>query len=278
MAGRTECPGCGKRRKHYCCDCLRPMNPPGQVPRVELPCELHIVKHRQEHNSKSTGVHAPILSAARLIDYAPEAELPPYDPASTVLLFPSESAASVHGMTLAQLQAVRTCIIVDCTWAQASGILSDERLRSLPHVSIEAEKTLFWRFQKGKTANHLATIEAIYFFCRQYHQALHAAGAPGLPPYRGQYDDLLFYYSHQYETVQRVYKERFSAAAAGARESDVSAAPGSQRPIDSAEAASLSGVPAARLPAALSLLRRHRAVDRGTGDEIRGESTAAGEQ
>jgi DTW domain-containing protein YfiP len=254
---------------------MRPMNPPDQVPHVELPCELHIVKHPQEHNSKSTGVHAPILSAARLIDYAPEAELPPYDPASTVLLFPSESAACVHDMTLAQLQAVRTCIIVDCTWAQASGILSDERLRSLPHVSIEAEKTLFWRFQKGKTANHLATIEAMYFFCRQYHQALHAAGAPGLPPYSDQYDDLFYYYSYQYETVQRVYRERFSAAAAaGSGGADATAAPGSQRPIDSAEAKSLAGVPVARLPAALSLLRRHRMVDRGTGDEIRTESTA----
>ncbi len=249
------------------------MNPPDQVPHVALPCQLHVVKHPQEHNSKSTGVHAPILSAARLIEYAPEAELPPYDPASTVLLFPSESAASVHDMTLAQLQAVQTCIIVDCTWAQASGILSDERLRSLPHVSIEAEKTLFWRFQKGKTANHLATIEAIYFFCRQFHQALHAAGAPGLPPYSGQYDDLFYYYSYQYETVQRIYRERFSAAAAGS--GGAAGAPGSQRPIDSAEVESLAGVPAARLPAALSLLRRHRVVDQGTGDEIRSESTAA---
>ena len=232
-------------------------------------------RHPQEHNSKSTGVHAPILSAARLLDYSPEAELPPYDPVSTVLLFPSDSAVSVHEMTLAQLQAVRTCIIVDCTWAQASGILSDERLRSLPRVSIEAEKTLFWRFQKGKTENHLATIEAIYFFCRQYYQALRAAGAPGLPAYSGQYDDLLYYYSYQYETVQRVYRERLSAAAAGAGEPGPDGAPTSQRPIDSAEAESLAGVPPARLPAALSLLRRHRAVDQGTGDEIRGEPAAA---
>ena len=106
------------------------------------------------------------------------------------------------------------------------------------------------------------------------HAFLRAAGAPGLPAYSGQYDDLLYYYSYQYETVQRVYRERFSAAAAGAGEPGPDGAPTSQRPIDSAEAESLAGVPPARLPAALSLLRRHRAVDQGTGDEIRGESAA----
>ena len=154
-------------------------------------------------------MHAPILSAARLISYEKDVELPPYDPASTVLLFPSPRSVSLRDMG-AKLQGVKTAIIVDCTvraappppprapgfahaahlsshrlpadgwharnrfgaqWSQAHGILSDERLSSLPHVHIEAEKTLFWRYQKGKTEDHLATIEAVYFFCRQFHQS-----------------------------------------------------------------------------------------------------------
>ncbi len=147
-------------------------------------------------------------------------------------------------------------------WSQAHGILSDARLSRLPHVHIEAEKTLFWRYQKGKTEDHLATIEAVYFFCRQFHQALHGAAVHGWTEYTGQYDDLLYYYAYQYELVQRVYRERLSATA-GDRKGD-------QETIEEAEVASLAGVPASRLPAALSLLRRHREVDPDSGDEVRG--------
>lgn len=114
IAGRTQCPGCAKKRKHYCYDCLRPMNPADEVPHVKLPCDVHVIKHPLEHNSKSTGVHAPILSAARLISYEKDVELPPYDPSSTVLLFPSPCSISLWDMG-AKLDQVKTAIIVDCT-------------------------------------------------------------------------------------------------------------------------------------------------------------------
>jgi hypothetical protein len=64
------------------------------------------------------------------------------------------------------------------------------------------------RYQKGKTEDHLATIEAVYFFCRQFHEALHGCGASGWAPYGGEYDNLLYYYSHQYMQIQRLYAER----------------------------------------------------------------------
>ena len=120
IAGRRQCPGCSKKRKHYCYDCLRPMNPADEVPKVVLPCDVHVIKHPLEHNSKSTGVHAPILSAARLISYEKDVELPPYDPASTVLLFPSPRSVSLRDMGT-KLQDVKTAIIVDCTVRAASG-------------------------------------------------------------------------------------------------------------------------------------------------------------
>jgi hypothetical protein len=78
---------------------------------------------------------------------------------------------------------------------------------------------------------------------------------------------MLYYYAHQYELVQRVYRARLSAEAAS----------GGGAAIEGVEAESLAGVPAARLPAALSLLRRHREVDRESGDEVRhrgGRATA----
>lgn len=66
---RRPCPQCNKKRKYFCYDCLRPMTDPSTVPHVKLPCELHVIKHPQESASKSTGVHAPVLSDARLISY-----------------------------------------------------------------------------------------------------------------------------------------------------------------------------------------------------------------
>ena len=93
----------------------------------------------------------------------------------------------------ADLASVRTAVIVDCTWSQASGILSDPRLSALPHVHIASQQTLFWRHQRGKTEDHLATIEAVYFFCRQFHEVLHetAVKETRWGPYTGQYDNLL---------------------------------------------------------------------------------------
>jgi DTW domain-containing protein YfiP len=135
LTTRQPCAGCSKTRKYFCYDCLTPMGDPAAVPRVALPCDVHVIKHPQEQNSKSTGVHAPVLSDARLFSYSADAPLPEYDPATTVLLFPSPTSRSLQEMG-PELAAVRTAIIVDCTWSQAMGILSDTRLSSLPHVSM----------------------------------------------------------------------------------------------------------------------------------------------
>ena len=48
----------------------------------------------------------------------------------------------------------------------------------------------------------LATIEAIYYFYRDYISGM----SPG-KPYDGSVDNLLFFYAHMYKVIQRVYKE-----------------------------------------------------------------------
>jgi DTW domain-containing protein YfiP len=66
-------------------------------------------------------------------------------------------------------------VFVDSTWAQTHRIVTHERLAGLPRVAIRAVETLFWRPQTGKPSTHLATIEAIYQFFRQWHLAHNAS-------------------------------------------------------------------------------------------------------
>ena len=138
---------------------------------------------------------------------------------------------------------------------QAMGILSDTRLSRLRHVHIASQQTLFWRYQKGKTEDHLATIEAVYFFCRQFHEVLHTNGVAGWPAYNGQYDNLLFYYSYQYMQIQKLYASRAEELEA---EVGVKLLTG--------------GIPQSRIPAATSLLRRHRQID-ARGDAVAGQAS-----
>ena len=55
---------------------------------------------------------------------------------------------------------------------------------------------MFWRYQKGEADTSLATIEALYFFFRDYELALNK-----LKSYEeyyaqgGKYDNLLYYYA-----------------------------------------------------------------------------------
>ena len=95
--------------------------------------------------------------------------------------------------------------------------------------------------------------------------------------YSGQYDDLLYYYAYQFELIQRVYRDRVAIASAEILPVDSTEgenASGSKCSVRSsahaaADAAALAGVPAARLPAALALLKRHRGPD-GVGGRASG--------
>ena len=69
------------------------------------------------------------------------------------------------------------------------------------HVKIQEHETLFWRYQDGGN-DHLATIEAIYWFFRDFHSAYE----PSIE-YDGRYDNLLFYFRHQYELIQNIYRQ-----------------------------------------------------------------------
>lgn len=83
----------------------------------------------------------------------------------------------------------------------SSDVLSDFSL-DLLQVELKMRKTCFWRHQKGKPDSYLATIEAIYYFLRDYHK--YCLGQE----YDGEYDNLLFFYSFLHSVVNKAKTER----------------------------------------------------------------------
>ena len=70
----------------------------------------------------------------------------------------------------------------------------------LKKVVIQSHETVFWRYQHLGKSN-LATIEAIYYFYREWYDAFKL-------PYLGQVDDLLYFYCYQYKKIQKYYNDR----------------------------------------------------------------------
>ena len=60
---------------------------------------------------------------------------------------------------------------------------------------------MFWRHQQNKPESYLSTIEAIYYFMREYHDLFE------LTPYTGQYDDLLFFFKFMYRKIRFEYEK-----------------------------------------------------------------------
>ncbi|XP_015231129.1 PREDICTED: DTW domain-containing protein 1 isoform X1 [Cyprinodon variegatus] len=114
------------------------------------------------------------------------------DVASDQLKTPDE--ANTSDSKVYPLQRV---VFIDSTWNQTNKISTDERLQGLLQVELKLRKTCFWRTQKGKPDTYLATIEAIYYFLKDFHQ--HCL----LQEYTGEYDNLLFFYSYLHSLVNK---------------------------------------------------------------------------
>ncbi len=72
----------------------------------------------------------------------------------------------------------------------------------LKKVKIKTEKTAFWRYQTIAETN-LSTIEALYFFFRDYDVAFNCKN--DYKKYDGKYDNLLYYYVFNYWLIQKIY-------------------------------------------------------------------------
>ena len=69
----------------------------------------------------------------------------------------------------------------------------------LKQVELKTQKTKFWRHQRDKPETYLATIEAIYYFLREYHEYFVKSD------YIGQYDNLLFFFCFLYQKIKCLY-------------------------------------------------------------------------
>ncbi|KAJ1650638.1 hypothetical protein IWQ61_008612 [Dispira simplex] len=179
---RLPCPQCRKVVKYFCYRCHRVVGvDPERIPRLALPVKLQIMFH---YALTCLANH----DAVHLISF------PPQDAKTLEEIDPN---------------SFDWIIVIDGTWRQAQAIVKyTEGLDRVQKVTIQPRATRFWRYQQFSDT-HLATIEAIYFFYREYYDAyLRTKSSPGTPPneYAGQYDDLMFYYKYFYNLIQRTYQ------------------------------------------------------------------------
>ena len=99
-------------------------------------------------------------------------DMPDYRRDKSVLLYPGKRAKGLRqvfcnpdfGASEAKVKvnhSFERVVLIDGTWKQSKKVASDRRLRDLPQVFIEGRETAFWRGQRGKSQDHLATIEVI---------------------------------------------------------------------------------------------------------------------
>ncbi|XP_027587917.1 tRNA-uridine aminocarboxypropyltransferase 1 isoform X2 [Pipra filicauda] len=215
--------------------------PTKEIPTVKLPLKIDIIKHPNETDGKSTAVHAKLLAPDDVTIYKypciPEYEEKRHEIA---LIFPGPNSVSVKDIAFhlqkytkkgvcnsdddcskepvlkqAKIEpeeekspnecipssrnegtGLKKIIFIDSTWNQTNKIITDERLQGLLQIELKTRKTCFWRHQKGKPDTYLSTIEAIYYFLVDYHQEVLKEN------YKGQYDNLLFFFSFMYTLIK----------------------------------------------------------------------------
>ena len=69
----------------------------------------------------------------------------------------------------------------------------------LPRIELKSRQTKFWRHQQDKPDTYLATVEAMYYFCLDFHELFCVSD------YTGEYDNLLFYFKFMYNTIKHLY-------------------------------------------------------------------------
>ncbi|KAI9584942.1 tRNA-uridine aminocarboxypropyltransferase 1 [Glossina fuscipes] len=210
IEGRHDCLHCHRSRKFFCYNCYIPIpNIADLIPKVSLPIDIDIIKHKKEIDGKSTAIHAAVLSPQNVRIYT-YPNIPDYqkDREDVILIFPSAQSITVpqlferkvkiynehtfayhKGYNVGTLLKSRMkeiieddsvqsrleylplkkAIFIDSTWNQSRSIYKDERIKCLKSVVLQNRSSQFWRHQKNSPRWYLATIEAIHQFLLELH-------------------------------------------------------------------------------------------------------------
>lgn len=210
-----NCQICNKTRKFYCYNCAVPSSYLiSQLPYVKLPFRIIVWKHPGEHGSKSTGIHAKIMSPEMVkvlnvhpkeISKALSDSNDMFDLNKTIVLFPSNDAHTLSSILSHTDNSYEiknnipfdTLIVLEGTWRQAKAMNQSLVLGSLPRVKLsDGIETHFWRYQR--LGSHcLSTIEAIHAFLGEYASITCSDKV---------YDNLLYFYSYLYHKIQDSYR------------------------------------------------------------------------
>ena len=109
-------------------------------------------------------------------------------------------------LTDEELNSIDAVAAIDCTWHQAPAMLRNMPQTGISFISLNKYKTTFWRYQHH-TEECLATVEAIYYFYKEYTAEL-AKRHPNAPAVSSNIDDLLFIYNLQYLNMKQANIEK----------------------------------------------------------------------
>ncbi|RDD45361.1 DTW domain-containing protein 1 [Trichoplax sp. H2] len=202
---RQVCHLCKSSRKYYCYECNVMLGlTPDQIPNVTLPVHIDIIKHYAEKASKSTTSHARIFAPQSTSIYHYPNMPSVKNKSKAILVYPCKDSCTIEALSSkishGQLDQV---IFIDSTWNQATSIFQNEMFSDIQKVQLSTAETCYWRPQVKQPSTYLATIEAIYYFCVEYHKYILKR------EYHGEYDNLLYMYIFQYNLVQESTKQHY---------------------------------------------------------------------
>mmetsp|Transcript_34596 Transcript_34596/g.86937 ORF Transcript_34596/g.86937 Transcript_34596/m.86937 type:complete len:304 (+) Transcript_34596:3445-4356(+) len=218
--GRVKCPKCQKMYKFYCYNCMIGLVD-GAPTGLKLPLDVEVVHYPTEKMSKTTAVHSAVV-APGYVHFHQYPDVPQFEE-GTVVLYPSKDAVGLEEMSTEELSSIKKVVFIESQWQKGNRVASHENLASLKRVKIKQRQTRFWRYQSvGEEC--LATIEAIYYFFREYAERLSDDGR-----YNGEYDDLMFYFA----LFHRQIFSRYNSEKKSSSSTDIDAATATSRADDS---------------------------------------------
>ncbi|CAG8610061.1 9020_t:CDS:2 [Ambispora gerdemannii] len=205
LTERNPCPECDKPVKYFCYRCFMVVGcSRDSVPKLKLPVKIDIIKHEEERDGKSTAIHAKILAPDDIMIHSYQ-NIPKFENYERLLLlFPGPDAKKLDEIPRESFDKL---LVIDGTWQQATNMIrSTPEFSKLRKVTMKPCTTLFWRFQ-NRDKHYLATIEAVYYILKEYHEAYNDTVDEGKSNgYDGRYDDILWYYKYFYGLIQATYR------------------------------------------------------------------------